>query len=488
MHVALVGGGVIGGGWAGRLVENGVDVVVYDPHPEAERQVRETLANAERAWGRLTLAPRLRGTVSFARSLDEAVHDADVIQESAPEDEALKRRLLAEIDAHARADALVCSSSSGLLPSRLQADMEKPERFVIGHPFNPVYLLPLVEVVAGERTSEDAVERAMSFYASLGMKPLHVRKEIDGFVADRLLEALWREALWLVNDDIATVEEVDDAIRYGAGLRWAQMGTFLTYRIAGGEEGMRHFLAQFGPALEWPWTKLTDVPELTDELIERIVVQSDAQAEGLSVRELERLRDDNLVALIQALRARSYAAGAVLHEHEARLFAAAGADVEALDPGQPLRLHETVVDPSWVDYNGHMTEARYLHVFADATDAFLRYIGMDAAYLGRGHSAYTVETHLRHLREVAGLEPLDVVTQVLGADEKRLHLFHTMSHARSRETLATGEHLLLHVAAAAGQACPWVAPVAGRVANVAAAHAVLPTPEGVGRAIALSPQ
>ncbi len=485
MHVALVGGGVIGGGWAGRLVENGVDVVVHDPHPEAERRVREALENAERAWGRLTLAPRVRGTVSFARSLDAAVRDADVVQESAPEDEALKRRLLAEIDAHARTDALVCSSSSGLLPSRLQADMSKPERFVVGHPFNPVYLLPLVEVVAGERTSEEAVEHAMSFYASLGMKPLRVRKEIDGFVADRLLEALWREALWLVHDDIATVEEVDDAIRYGAGLRWAQMGTFLTYRIAGGEEGMRHFLAQFGPALEWPWSKLTDVPELTDELIEKIAAQSDLQAAGLSVRELERLRDDNLVALIQALRSREYGAGAVLEDHERRLFSAAASGIEAPDPGKPLPLHETVVDPSWVDYNGHMTEARYLQVFADATDAFLRYVGVDAAYLDGGHSMYTVETHIRYLREAAALEPLFVETQVLGADEKRLHLFHTMGHVSTGGTLATGEHLLIHVDTAAGQACALVDPLAERVAAAAAAHAALPVPDGAGRAISL---
>lgn len=485
MRAALVGGGVIGGGWAGRLVENGVDVVVHDPNPEAERRVQEMLDNAERAWARLTLAPRARGTVSFAPSLEEAVRDADVIQESTPEDEALKRRLLAEIDVHARPDALVCSSTSGLLPTRLQADMAHPERFVVGHPFNPVYLLPLVEVVAGEHTSEDAVERAMSFYRSLGMMPLHVRKEIDGFVADRLLEALWREALWLVHDDVATVEEVDDAIRYGPGLRWAQMGTFLTYRIAGGEEGMRHFLSQFGPALEWPWTKLTDVPELTGELIDKIAAQSDTQAGGRSIRELERLRDDNLVALLQALRARDYAAGAVLHEHEERLFSAAATGIATPDPTQPLRLHETVVDASWVDYNGHMTEARYLHVFADATDAFLRHVGVDAAYLGGGHSAYTVETHLRHLREVAGLEPLQVVTQVLGADEKRLHLFHTMVHAQNGETLATGEHLLLHVDAAAGRACPWIEPVAGRVADAAAAHVALPVPEGAGRAVAL---
>jgi len=487
MRVALVGGGVIGGGWAGRLVECGHDVLLHDPHPQAEERVREVLENAEHAWARLLLAPRRRGSVAFVPDLGDAVRDADAIQESVPEDEALKRRLLAEIDRHARPDALVCSSTSGLLPSRLQADMGHPERFVVGHPFNPVYLLPLVEVVGGERTSEDTLERALAFYASLGMKPLRIRREIDGFVADRLLEALWREALWLVHDDIATVEEIDDAIRFAAGLRWAQMGTFLTYRIAGGTDGMRHFLEQFGPALAWPWTKLTDVPELTVELIDKITAQSDAQAKGRSVRELERLRDDNLVALLQALRARDYAAGSVLQEHETRLFAAAAATVAPPDPAQPLGLHETVVDPSWVDYNGHMTEARYLHVFAEATDAFLLQVGVDAEYLGRGASAYTVESHLRHLHEVAALEPIDVATQVLGADEKRLRLFHTLTHARSGETLATGEHLLLHVDTNRGRVTPWLEPVAGQVAAAAQAHAGLPEPMGAGRAIALSP-
>ena len=488
MHVAIVGGGVIGGGWAGRLVENGIDVVVSDPHPEAERRVREALDNAERAWAKLTLAPRVRGSVSFASSLADAVGDADVVQESATEDEALKQRLLAEIDELARPDALVCSSTSGLLPSRLQADMTHPERFVVGHPFNPVYLLPLVEVVAGEQTSEDAVARALAFYASVGMKPLRVLKEIDGFVADRLLEALWREALWLVHDDVATVEEVDDAIRYAAGLRWAQMGTFMTYRIAGGEQGMRHFLEQFGPALEWPWTKLTDVPELTDQLIDKLAAQSDLQADGLSVRELERIRDDNLVVLLQALRSRDYAAGAVLRAHEARLFTAAAPQVAVGNPTKPLRLLETTVDPSWVDYNGHMTEARYGDVFGYATDAFLRHVGLDAAYLDGGHSMYTVETHIRYLAEVAALEPLDVHTQVLGADEKRLHLFHTLAHARTGENLATGEHLLLHVDTAQGRSVPSREPVARRVAAAAAAHASLPAPEGAGRAIALRQQ
>ncbi len=483
MRIAVVGAGVIGAGWAARLAENGVDAVVYDPRPDAERGVRRVLENAERAWSRLTLAPRARGTATFAGSLEEAVEGADLVQESALEDEALKRRLLSEIEAHARSDALLCSSTSGLLPTRLQAGLEHPERFLVAHPFNPVYLLPLVELVAGERTAEEAVERAAAFYASLGMKPLRVRREVDGFLADRLLEALWREALWLVAEDAATVEELDDAVRLGAGLRWAQMGTFLTYRIAGGEAGMRHFLEQFGPALEWPWTRLTDVPELTPELVEKIAAQSDAQAGGLSIDELERIRDDNLVSLLQALRTHRYGAGAVLAEHEARLFAAAP-EPPAPDPTQPLLLHETVVDARWVDYNGHLTEARYLHVFAETTDALLRHVGVDAGYLAGGHSAYTVETHLRHLREVSALEPLEVRTQVLGADDKRLHLFHTLSHARTGDTLATGEHLLLHVDTGAGRSCPWVEPVAGAVAAAAEAHAALPVPEGAGRAIA----
>src|SRR5688500_12535239 len=149
--------------------------------------------------------------------------------------------------------------------------MEGPERFTVGHPFNPVYLLPLVELCGGERTAPETLARAAAVYRAVGMRPLVLRREVDGFVADRLLEALWREALWLVADDVATVEEVDDAVRFGAGLRWAVMGTFLTYRIAGGEAGMRHFLAQFGPALRLPWSRLSDVPELTDELVERLV-------------------------------------------------------------------------------------------------------------------------------------------------------------------------------------------------------------------------
>ena len=258
------------------------------------------------------------------------------MQESAPERLELKRELLAAADRAAPAGAVICSSTSGLRPTDLQAGLARPERLVVGHPFNPVYLLPLVEVCGGRQTDAATVERAAAVYRSVGMHPLHVRTEIDGFVADRLLEALWREALWLVHDDVATVAEIDDAIRYGAGLRWAYMGTFLTYRIAGGDAGMRHFLSQFGPALAWPWTKLMDVPELSDDLIDKLAAQSDDQAEGRSVRELERGRDDALVALLQGLRARRTGAGETLAVWEHGLLdQAAGA--AAPDEARPVR-------------------------------------------------------------------------------------------------------------------------------------------------------
>ena len=318
-NIALVGGGVIGAGWAARFLLEGHDVAVYDPDPELARKLDQVIAAARKA--RTALYPGDRtpeGALKLVPTIEAAVAGADFVQESLPEREDLKQSVLKTIDAAARAETIVASSTSGLLPTRLQAAMAKPERFVVGHPFNPVYLLPLVEVCGGARTSEATKQAAMALYTSIGMKPLHVRKEIDGFIADRLLEALWREALWLVNDGVATTQEIDDAIRYGAGLRWSFMGTFLIYRMAGGEAGMRHFLEQFGPALKLPWTKL-EAPELTEALIDRVAEQSDAQAGAASIRDLEARRDGCLVAVLDALRGQDFAAGAVLGEHGRRL-------------------------------------------------------------------------------------------------------------------------------------------------------------------------
>jgi len=489
---AVIGGGVIGGGWAARLVHNGIEVAVYDPDPQAERKIGEVMANADRAYAKLTLAPQgKRAKLTFVDSVAAAVADADFIQESAPERLALKQKLFAEIDAHARPDALIGSSTSGLLPTELQAEMPHPERLLVAHPFNPVYLLPLVELVGGTKTSAETIERAKIFYASIGMKPVHVRKEIEAFIGDRMLEALWREALWLINDDIATAEEIDDVIRYSFGLRWAQMGTFMVYRLAGGEAGMRHFMAQFGPALKWPWTKLMDVPELTDALIDKIATQSDAQVGDYSIRELERIRDDNLIAIMQALKAQNsgkgWGAGAVLKAYEEKLYRLArdAAAQRAHDLSRPLRLIDTAVQPDWVDYNGHMSESRFLEVFGDASDALFRVIGVDDAYRGRGLSYYTVETHILHLKEVAGLEPIYCTTQILDADAKRLHLFHRIHHGRTDAVLASGEQMLLHVDTGAQRACPAAPEVLAKVEEIKAAQAVLPRPEQAGRAIGL---
>jgi carnitine 3-dehydrogenase len=475
--VGLVGGGVIGAGWAARFLMNGADVAVYDPDPEIGRKIEAVLANARRAWGKLVPADLLppEGRLKLAASPVDAVAGADFVQESLPEREDLKRRILAEIDAALPGDVVIGSSTSGLLPSRLQADMAHPERLVVGHPFNPVYLLPLVEICGGEKTSAATKARAEAVYRAIGMHPLHVRKEIDGFIADRLLEALWREALWLVEDGIATTAEIDDAVRYGAGLRWSFMGTFLIYRLAGGEAGMRHFLAQFGPALKLPWTKL-EAPELTDGLVERVATQSDDQAAGVDIRALERKRDDCLVGVLKALKAEGYAAGATVGDYAAAL--AARRTQAAADP---LRLHEATVEADWIDYNGHMTEHRYAEVFAGANDAILAHVGLDAAYLATGRSFYTVETHIRHLAEAKRGERLRVTTQVIGADGKRLHVFHRLHRASDEALIATGEHLFLHVDQGAGKAVPAAPEILARMARLAADHAGLPRPEGAGR-------
>ena len=492
-RVALLGAGVVGAGWAARFAVNGIDVRVWDPDPRARGRIDDVLEDAIRAYARLTLAPPVPpGRIEVVVSVEEAVAGAGFVQESVPEREEVKRPLLAAASRAAPPDAVIASSTSGLLPSRLQADCTRPERIVVGHPFIPVYLLPLVEVVGGEATSAETKERAAALYRSVGMHPLVLDAEIDAFIADRLLEAVWREALHLVNDGVATAEQIDEAITFGPGLRWSVMGTFLLYRLAGGEAGMRHFLEQFGPTLEFPWTHLQG-PDLTGELADRIAAQSDDQAAGRTIRELTRLRDDCLVSVMQGLRTHDHGAGAVLRTYEATLFSRAhrAARAEPRDLSRPLDLHAARVAPDWVDFNNHMTESRYLQVFGDATDGLLRFVGADDEYMASGRSFYTVESHIRHLREVAGGEPVSVETRVLGCDEKRVHLFHRMFHGETRggsegergAELATAEHMLLHVDTAAGRATPAAPEVLARLEEVARAQAPLGPPEGAGRRI-----
>lgn len=299
---AALGSGVIGSGWVARALAHGLDVVAWDPAPGAEQALRQRVANAWPALEKQGLAPGARqDRLKVVSTIEDCVRDADFIQESAPERLDLKLDLHAKISAAAKPNAIIGSSTSGLLPSEFYESASHPERCVVGHPFNPVYLLPLVEIVGGINTAPEAIEAAKAVYTALGMRPLHVRKEVPGFIADRLLEALWREALHLVNDGVATTGEIDDAIRFGAGLRWSFMGTFLTYTLAGGDAGMRHFMAQFGPALKLPWTYLP-APELTDKLIDDVVDGTAQQLGEHSIAALERYRDDTLLAVLGAVK------------------------------------------------------------------------------------------------------------------------------------------------------------------------------------------
>ncbi len=485
--VAVLGAGVIGAGWIARFAENGFAVGLFDPAPDARQKVEAVLNNAEHAYSKLAAGPRVKkGVITYAATLAEAVAGAELIVEAVPEALALKQSVYRDVESCVAPDVIIVSSTSGILPTDLQAGMTHPERLLVAHPFNPVYLLPLVEIVAGRQTRADVVEKAIAMYTQLGMEPLHVKKEIEAFVADRLLESVWRESLWLIKDGIATTGEIDDAIRFGFGLRWAQMGLFETYRLAGGEAGMKHFIAQFGPCLQWPWTKLMDVPELTEALIDTIATQSDAQSGQYSFRELERIRDDNLIAIMHALKTNNWGAGKTLNRTAAIRSKRSAKDetqaAAAEDINQPLLTLACVVSTDWTDYNHHMTESRYLQCFGDASDALLRRIGVDADYVANGGSYFTVETHIRHLDEVKALEPIEVTTQVLAGKGKKLHVFHRLSHTYGR-MLATAEQLLIHVDMDTRSACEPAAPIPQQLERFAAAHAELDKPEGCGRAI-----
>ena len=462
MKAAIVGGGVIGGGWAARFLLNGWDVAVFDPDPDAKRKVGEVIDNARHALPALyDRALPEEGALSFHDDLSAAVSGAVWVQESVPERLELKHKVFARIAEHAGADMVIGSSTSGFKPSELNA---QGAGVIVAHPFNPVYLLPLVELVGDPAQCA----RAADILRGIGMYPLTVRKEIDAHIADRFLEAVWREALWLVKDGIATTAEIDEAIRMGFGLRWAQMGLFETYRVAGGEAGMKHFMAQFGPALQWPWTKLMDVPDFTDELVDLIAGQSDAQSGHMSIRELERLRDDNLVGMMRALKRNDAAVGAVLRAHETTLPQGGERD------GLPVTARRQV-PASWVDYNGHMNETHYLETGSVATDRFMEMIGADAEYIANGLSYFTVENTVRYLDEVLVGDTLTVTTQVLLGEGKKMRLFQRLY--RGDGTLAaTVNSMLLHVDLGTRKSCPPGPAVARKLAEYAAAHAALPKP------------
>jgi carnitine 3-dehydrogenase / betainyl-CoA thioesterase len=487
--LGLLGTGVIGGGWAARALHFGIDVVAADVKPEMEEWIRGAVANAEGALSKLTFAPLPpKGKLTFTTDLRAMAARVDFIQENIPEQLELKQRVLADVSRVAAADVLIASSTSGLMPTDLQKDMVAPERFLVAHPFNPVYLLPLVELVGGKQTSAAALDAAARFFTYIGMHPLNVRREVPGHLTDRLQEAIWREILHMVNEDVATTGELDDSITYGPGLRWAAMGTNLIYHLAGGETGMRHMLKQFGPCLKWPWTKL-EAPELTESLIDKMVEGTHAQAGGRSIREIERQRDAYLVAIQQVLKSHDIGAGSTLRALEQRLYedAGAGARGKLASAGAAgasagaLELMEVEVRPEWIDYNGHMTDSRYLQVFGDATDAVLRFAGINDEYRKAGHGLYTVATHMTHQAEARVNEQLYVATRVLEVDEKRVRLFHTLNRRRDAVQLGTCEQLYLHVDTGAGKVAPMNAAIRGKLASIQSSQAGAPLPKEAGR-------
>jgi carnitine 3-dehydrogenase len=302
-RIACIGAGVIGGGWAAHFLAQGYDVAAWDPAPDGESRLRELIATAWPALEALGLAAGASPErLSFAPTLEAAVAGAQFVQESAPERLELKRDLLAALDRATPAGVMIGSSTSGFAMTDMQPDSAGAARMVVGHPFNPPYLIPLVEVVGGARTDPAAVAWAAAFYRAAGKFALVMDHELPGFIANRLQDAMWREALHMVAAGEATVGQIDAAIREGPGLRWPIMGPCLTFHLAGGPGGMAHMLDHFGPALEEPWTRLA-APPLTPELRDRMVAGCAAEAAGRMVAELVRERDAKLVAILKALAA-----------------------------------------------------------------------------------------------------------------------------------------------------------------------------------------
>lgn len=301
--VAVVGAGTIGASWAAYFLSRGLEVTASDPAPEGEAFARGFIA---KAWpvleqlGGMAAGARPEA-LRFERDPKRAVAGAEFVQESGPEREDLKIALFAELDGVLPPDTIIASSSSGLLMSRVQSACQHPERCVLGHPFNPPHLIPLVEVVGGQKTSPQAIERTLAFYRQIGKHPIHIKKEVAGHVANRLQAALWREAVYLVASGVASVADVDAAITEGPGLRWPIYGPHLTFHLAGGVGGMEHFLKHLLVPME-SWWKDLGTPEMTPEVQRQIVAGVAEEAAGRSIGDLAAHRDRALIALMRALR------------------------------------------------------------------------------------------------------------------------------------------------------------------------------------------
>ena len=295
--VAVIGTGVIGSGWIIRCLAHNKKVIAYDKDSKLGKKLISEIKRTSPFVKKLFNKKKLNiKNFKYLTSVEEAVKEADFIQECATENYKIKIKLMNIISKFAKPNAIISSSSSGLLPTKIYSKCKNPSRTIIGHPFNPVYLCPGVEIVAGKKTKKKFLNKANRFYKSISMNPIMVKKELPGYLADRLQEALWREALHIINEGYATTKDLDRAIEDGPGLRWSLMGTFLTFHLAGGKVGMKHMLKQFGPALKLPWTKLK-APKLSKKLSSRVIAGTRQQAKGKSVAMISNIRDEYLVNL-----------------------------------------------------------------------------------------------------------------------------------------------------------------------------------------------
>ena len=297
--IAVIGTGVIGTGWTIRLLAKNKVVNVYDPNISQINFLKDEIRRVSKSVLKFYKINKLnKKNLYFTNSIKEAVKDADLIQENATENISVKKKIVKEISKWAKPNAIIASSSSGLLPTKIQESCKLPGRFIIAHPFNPVYLLPLVELVKGKKTKIHFLKKSKIFYKSIDMYPLILKKEVEGYLSDRLQESMWRESLHILNEDLASSDDLDKAIIHGPGLRWALMGNFLTFHLAGGKNGIEHMLEQFGPTLKLPWTKLK-APKLTNKLKNKIIKGVKIQSKKHSIKELTRLRDNFLIDLLK---------------------------------------------------------------------------------------------------------------------------------------------------------------------------------------------
>jgi carnitine 3-dehydrogenase len=298
-RIAVVGTGVIGASWAAQYLARGFDVVATDPAPNAEANLRKYV---DEAWGALTsigLSPGAsRERLSFTTKMQEALAKADFVQENGPERKDFKIKLFADMDDATPPDSIIASSSSGITPSVMQSACKRPGRILLGHPFNPPHIIPLVEVVGGEKTSPEAIEQAMAFYASIGKKPIRLRKEIPGHVANRLQLALYKEVLYLIEQDVLSVADVDDAVSWGPGLRWGVMGPNLQFHLAGGAGGIHHFFEGIFTGL-LPVMGTLGNPQITPELKQKVAAGVLREAAKRSVEQLAKGEDEQLLGLLR---------------------------------------------------------------------------------------------------------------------------------------------------------------------------------------------